>query len=64
MGTSSQVADGDAWTDAGPGLDPDVARVLFLPGDPHRGPHAGDPKDDDGYVPPRVPEPGERLHTR
>ncbi|MET8166282.1 hypothetical protein ABZT34_18830 [Streptomyces sp. NPDC005329] len=64
MGTSSQVADGDAWTDAGPGPGPDVARVLCLPGDLHRGPHAGDPKDDDGYVPPRVPEPRERLHTR
>ncbi|MFD8964865.1 hypothetical protein ACFV0C_07655 [Streptomyces sp. NPDC059568] len=56
-----QVADGDTWTSLGP--DANVARVLFLPDDLHRGPHAGDPKDDDGYVPPRIPEPGERLHT-
>lgn len=62
----SRVEDGDSWIGPSPGLKPGLsgtARVLLVPDQLLLGPHAGDPKDDDGYVPPRIPGPGERLRT-
>ncbi|MEU0392318.1 hypothetical protein ABZ208_05945 [Streptomyces sp. NPDC006208] len=61
----SRLEDGDSWI--GPVTDPDLsdtARVLLLPDQLRPGLHAGDPKDDDGYDPPLLPGPGDRLHTR
>ncbi|MFC0004837.1 hypothetical protein [Micromonospora siamensis] len=52
----------DCWL--GPSADPDLARtadVLILPDQMYAGPHAGDPKDHDGYVPPRNLGPGDQL---
>ncbi|GAA4930801.1 hypothetical protein ACFPM3_02815 [Streptomyces coeruleoprunus] len=58
----SPVEDTDLWI--GPSTDPALsrtARVVVLPDQLRHGLHAGDPKDGDGYVPPDVPAPGERL---
>ncbi|WP_431935737.1 hypothetical protein [Micromonospora sp. RP3T] len=52
----------DCWL--GPTTDPDLARtadVLILPYQMYAGPHADDPKDHDGYVPPRNLGPGDQL---
>ncbi|WBC13754.1 hypothetical protein O7600_21865 [Micromonospora sp. WMMA1998] len=52
----------DCWL--GPSADPDLARtadVLILPYQMYAGLHAGDPKDHDGYVPPRHLGPGDQL---
>ena len=52
----------DGWF--GPSTEPDLARttdVLLLPYQMYAGPHAGDPKDHDGYVPPRILSPGSQL---
>jgi hypothetical protein len=50
----------DLWI----GPDPSLSRtsyVLLLPNQMYPGLHAGDPKDHDGYVPPRPPNIGDRL---
>ncbi|MDN0196963.1 hypothetical protein [Streptomyces sp. S.PNR 29] len=60
----ARVADGDSWL--GPVSESDLsdtARVLFLPDQLKPDLHAGDPKDSDGYVPPAIPGPGDRLRT-
>ncbi|MER5888190.1 hypothetical protein ABT160_30585 [Streptomyces sp. NPDC001941] len=49
------------------GSDPDLsrtARVLFLPNQMKDDGRAGDPKDHDGYTPPRLPGPGDQLRAR
>ncbi|MCM2580537.1 hypothetical protein [Streptomyces meridianus] len=58
-----RVAEGDSWIGAGSDRDvSDTVAVVLLP-DQLRGDlyPPGDPKDDDGYVPPRTPRPGDRL---
>lgn len=61
-----RTEDLDTWL--GPSSDPDIlsrtARVLFLPDQLLGDGHANDPKDHDGYKPPAVPPPGDRLRTR
>ncbi|MFE2856542.1 hypothetical protein ACFXJO_36155 [Streptomyces lavendulae] len=54
----------DAWI--GPGSDPDLsrtARVVLLPDQLLDDGRAHDPKDHDGYTPPGLPLPGDRLRT-
>ncbi|MFH7594511.1 hypothetical protein WDV06_05315 [Streptomyces racemochromogenes] len=54
----------DAWI--GPNPDPDLARtarVVFLPDQLLGDGRAHDPKDHDGYTPPRLPTPGDHLRT-
>ncbi|MET9608289.1 hypothetical protein ABZZ17_39735 [Streptomyces sp. NPDC006512] len=56
--------DRDSWI--GPGSDlnlSDTARVLLLPDQLLDDGRAHDPKDHDGYTPPRLPMPGDRLRT-
>ncbi|MER8187365.1 hypothetical protein [Kitasatospora sp. NPDC094015] len=63
--TGTATGDADTWL--GPATGPDLARtarVLVLPDQLRPGPHAGDPKDGDGYLPPRLPLPGDQLRTR
>ncbi|GGT02558.1 hypothetical protein GCM10010254_23550 [Streptomyces chromofuscus] len=50
---TDQVTHGDTWISLGPHTN--VARVLLLPDDLQRGPHADDFKDDDGHVALRRP---------
>lgn len=59
---AARVQDGDTWLGPGFGSDlSDTARVLLLPDQLVPDLHAGDPKDADGYVPPLLPIPGDRL---
>ncbi|MFE2913558.1 hypothetical protein [Kitasatospora indigofera] len=60
-----RIEDGDRWI--GPAELPrslsETARVVLLPDQLRPGLNAGDPKDGDGYVPPGLPSPGDRLRT-
>ncbi|EWM18503.1 hypothetical protein [Kutzneria sp. 744] len=38
-----------------------TSEVLVVPDQMYAGPHAGDPKDGDGYVPPKLLGPGDQL---
>lgn len=60
------VETGDSWIGPGAEQGPDLsetARVVLLPDQLLGDGRAGDPKDHDGYVPPRLPTPGDRLST-
>ncbi|KUM86206.1 hypothetical protein AQI88_41430 [Streptomyces cellostaticus] len=60
-----RVEAADSWMGPGTGLHlSDTARVVLLPDQLRPGVHAGDPKDSDGYVPPSLPAPGDRLRMR
>ncbi|QBI55419.1 hypothetical protein [Streptomonospora litoralis] len=50
----------DVWLGPAPGLSR-TAEVLLLPDQMYAGTHAHDPKDHDGYVPPRWPDRGDRI---
>ncbi|GAA1218373.1 hypothetical protein GCM10009665_05340 [Kitasatospora nipponensis] len=60
-----RVEDADSWI--GPAELPrslsETARVVLLPDQLLPGLGAGDPKDGDGYVPPGLPLPGDRLRS-
>jgi hypothetical protein len=60
-----RIEDADSWL--GPADLPrslsETARVVLLPDQMRPGLNAGDPKDGDGYVPPSLPGPGDRLRT-
>ncbi|MFC6593534.1 hypothetical protein [Kitasatospora paranensis] len=60
-----RIEDGDSWI--GPADLPrslsDTARVVLLPDQLRPGLNADDPKDGDGYVPPAIPGPGDRLRS-
>ncbi|MEU6114309.1 hypothetical protein ABZ840_07155 [Streptomyces sp. NPDC047117] len=60
-----RAEDGDTWL--GPDSDPDrlshTARVVLLPDQLLGDGRAHDPKDHDGYDPPDLPSPGDRLRT-
>ncbi|MFD5317757.1 hypothetical protein [Streptomyces sp. NPDC127098] len=59
-----RVVEADAWIGAGSDMDlSGTAAVVLLPDQLRPGLHAGDPKDDDGYRPPRLPLPGEHLRV-
>ncbi|MFF3847747.1 hypothetical protein [Streptomyces sp. NPDC002328] len=57
------VEEGDSWIGAGSEMDLSAtAGVVLLPDQLRGGLHPpDDPKDGDGYVPPLVPAPGDRL---
>ncbi|MBZ6472331.1 hypothetical protein [Streptomyces griseocarneus] len=58
------VEDRDSWI--GPGSDSHLsrtARVVVIPDQMLDDGHAHDPKDHDGYTPPRRPGPGDKLRT-
>ncbi|MFK0259638.1 hypothetical protein [Streptomyces sp. NPDC090445] len=58
------VEDSDAWIGpAGTVNLSGTARVVFLPDQLLGDGRAHDPEDRDGYTPPRLPVPGDRLRT-
>ncbi|MFD9003294.1 hypothetical protein ACFV0T_20345 [Streptomyces sp. NPDC059582] len=62
----SRIQDADTWMGPASELTPGLsgtARVVLLPDQLVPDEKAGDPKDSDGYVPPRIPIPGDRLRT-
>lgn len=56
------MEDRDSWIGSDPNLS-NTARVVFLPDQLLDDGRAHDPKDHDGYTPPRLPMPGDRLRT-
>ncbi|MFI8386825.1 hypothetical protein [Streptomyces sp. NPDC085540] len=58
------LEEGDSWIGAGSEVNlSGTARVVLLPDQLRDDGRAHDPKDHDGYTPPRLPAPGDRLRT-